>query len=136
MRRIRSRDTKPELAMRSILVNAGLGFTDHPELFGKPDFLVGRTVAVFVDSGFWHGRHWNALKEELERGSRANYWVDHIERNRGRDRRVNAGLRAQGYVVLRFWDATVYRDQKRCLSKIKNAVEDETSRLAPMSQVG
>ena len=58
MARIRSRDTKPELALRRALYAAGVrGWRCHNrQLPGKPDIAFTRwRVAVFVDGRFWHG---------------------------------------------------------------------------------
>jgi len=121
MSRIRSRHTTLDRRMRALLVHARLPFLMYPKLLGSPDFLVGKNVALFCDSSFWHGRNWNDLKAQLLRGSNAEYWISHIERNRKRDRQVTRRLRRMGYTVIRFWDGDILNRPSLCLSKLENA---------------
>jgi DNA mismatch endonuclease (patch repair protein) len=58
MSRIRSKNTKPELALRRALWAAGVrGWRVHSNWVpGRPDIaFTRRRVAVFVDARFWHG---------------------------------------------------------------------------------
>jgi len=123
MSRIRSRHTKLDLAMESILREARIPFVMYPKIPGNPDFLVGKRAAVFCDSSFWHGRRWERLRAQLKRGSNSSYWVTHIARNRTRDRRVNSRLRKLGYSVLRFWDDQVLKRPQECVNRIRAALE-------------
>jgi DNA mismatch endonuclease (patch repair protein) len=101
----RSRDTRPELALRSLVHAAGLRFRvaarPLPELRRTAD-LVFRPVkvAVFVDGCYWHGcaRHFVPPK------TNPAYWDEKISRNRQRDRDTDARLTAVGWLVLRFWE--------------------------------
>lgn len=122
MSRIGSRNTKLDLSMKRLLVDAKIPFTIYPDILGHPDFLLGTNVALFCDSSFWHGRNWKSLKQRLQRGSNASYWVHHILENRRRDRKVNASLQNLGYAVLRFWDDDIYRHPEICLRTIKKAL--------------
>lgn len=87
MRRIRRRDTKPELVLRRELTRRGLRYrVDFGRLPGRPDIVfVGRKLAVFVDGEFSHGRKLtpSRLKEMKP------YWREKIARNVGRDVRTN-----------------------------------------------
>lgn len=120
MSRIRSRNTRIELAMKKALRKAGVTLKMHPRMVGNPDFLVGENILVFCDSSFWHGRNWKKLKAQLARGSNSSYWITHIARNRKRDRQVNSVLRAQGYHVMRFWDYQIAKRPAKCTERIKN----------------
>jgi DNA mismatch endonuclease (patch repair protein) len=122
MSRIRSKNTLLDLAMKTVLRNAGIKFKMYPNITGNPDFLIGKRLVVFCDSAFWHGRNWNKLRARLERGSNASYWVTHILENRRRDRWVNTELKRLGYVVLRFWDEEVYNRPGTCLKTIIRAM--------------
>ncbi|MGI0060823.1 MAG: very short patch repair endonuclease [Nitrosotalea sp.] len=119
MSRIRSKDTKLDLAMESILKSSKLTFKKYPKMFGKPDFLIRKKLAVFCDSSFWHGRNWKALKNKLEEGNNSTYWVSHIARNRKRDKTVNRKLKTEGYSVIRFWDTDVYKRPDWCIDEIR-----------------
>ena len=108
MRRVRRRDTAPELALRRELTRRGLRYrVDYPRAPGRPDVaLVGRRVAVFVDGEFWHGKKLGA--ERL--AEMPEYWRRKIERNVERDARVNDELRGLGWTVIRITDRAIGRE--------------------------
>ena len=100
----RSRDTKPELAVRRLLHAKGLRYRVNsrpvPSLRRTADVVFTRTrVAVFIDGCFWHGcpTHYRAP------GSNVNYWSGKVSRNRSRDMETTRHLEAAGWTVLRFW---------------------------------
>lgn len=104
MRRVKGRDTAPELKVRRMLRAAGIGYRlGGCGLPGRPDVVMkGRRVAVFVHGCFWHGH-------DCPRGARkpqtnADYWIAKIDRNRARDARVAAALTAEGWRVLTVWE--------------------------------
>ena len=101
----RSRDTRPELVVRSLVHRKGLRFrTSHrplPELRRTADLVFRRArVAVFVDGCFWHG-----CPEHYKRPrTNSNYWSEKIETNATRDRDTDERLVEQGWLSLRFWE--------------------------------
>jgi DNA mismatch endonuclease (patch repair protein) len=104
MRRVKGRDTAPELAVRRILRAAGIGYRlGGGGLPGRPDLVMkGRRTAVFVHGCFWHGH-------DCARGARkpranAAYWTAKIERNRARDAASTAALEAAGWRVITVWE--------------------------------
>jgi DNA mismatch endonuclease (patch repair protein) len=104
MRRVKGKDTTPELAVRSLLRAAGIGYRlGGSGLAGKPDVVMkGRRVALFVHGCFWHGH-------DCPRGARqpkanADYWIAKIGRNRDRDARNTAVLTGQGWRVVTVWE--------------------------------
>lgn len=129
MARIGTRDTSPELVLRRALFAAGLrGWRCHPsDLLGKPDVVFRRwRVAVFVDGAFWHGHpdhYW---------GQSGPFWDQKIERNRERDRRVNAELAEVGWTVVRLWDFEVERDVAEGVCRVEAALSE--SRATALSQ--
>ena len=108
MRRVRRKDTAPELALRRELTRRGMRYrVDYARAPGRPDLaLVGRRVAVFVDGEFWHGKKLSA--ERL--AAMPEYWRRKIERNVERDARVNDELCALGWTVIRITDRAIARD--------------------------
>lgn len=117
MRAVRSKDTKPELALRQAVHARGGRFRLHAtDVFGCPDMVVRkRKVAVFIDGDLWHGNP----EEWKRRGrpdlaslfpSRTSWWVDKIQRNIERDRQVNIELRLHGWRVVRIWASDVMAD--------------------------
>lgn len=119
MAKVHSFDTAPERAIRSALHKKGLRFRKHvADLPGRPDVVFARSrVAVFVDGDFWHGYRFPAWKAKL-----APYWQEKIVRNRARDRRNFARLRASGWVVIRVWSHEIDRDLGACVARVAHAV--------------
>ncbi len=104
MRRIKGRDTGPEMAVRRILREAGVGYRlGGCGLPGRPDLVMkGRRAVVFVHGCFWHGH-------DCARGSRqpkanADYWIAKIGRNRERDARNDQALAADGWRIITVWE--------------------------------
>ena len=104
MRRVRGRDTTPELKVRRILREAGIGYRlGGCGLPGRPDLVMkGRRIALFVHGCFWHGH-------DCPRGARqpktnAEYWSAKIGRNRVRDARTTGELTDAGWTVLVVWE--------------------------------
>ena len=110
MRAIRSKDTKPELAVRKELREIGLtGYRLHrKDLPGRPDVaFIGRKKAIFVHGCFWHGHD---CPEGLRRPrSNRNYWLPKIAGNQARDECHREALIAKGWDVLVLWDCETLR---------------------------
>jgi DNA mismatch endonuclease, patch repair protein len=121
MAAIRSTNTKPELALRKALREAGAtGYRLHrKDIPGRPDVVFIRwRVAVFVDGVFWHGHpdHWNPDKAS------SDYWRTKIARNIERDRAADVALRELGWCVVRMWDQDVKRDIAACANQVLAAL--------------
>jgi DNA mismatch endonuclease (patch repair protein) len=103
MARIGSRDSLPEIKVRSLLHQLGYRFRIHrKDLPGTPDIVLpGRGAVVFVHGCFWHG---HACKIGKMPKSRTEYWGPKIETNRRRDLRKARQLRALGWRVLTVWE--------------------------------
>ena len=104
MRRVKGKDTAPELAVRKVLTRLGARYRLHRgDLPGKPDIVLpGRRVAIFVHGCFWHG-HDCARGARTPRQNR-DYWVAKVDRNRARDARNAAALEALGWRVETVWE--------------------------------
>lgn len=103
MSRIRSRDTKPELALRKALHALGLRYRLGSKLPGKPDLVFPRHKAVvFVHGCFWH-RH-AGCKVATTPKSNTGFWVDKFERNVTRDERVARALQEAGWRLFVVWE--------------------------------
>src|SRR5260370_17969658 len=95
MRLIRSKNTKPELRLFSILSESGIKFTKHALVANiAVDAVIEGGVLVFVDSPFWH------LRDESELRRMSAYCRQRLIKNRMRDRRQETKLRTTGYSVL------------------------------------
>ena len=113
MSRIRSKNTSIDLAMRDMLSDARIRFEMYPELYGKPDFQVGKKILVFCDGDFWHGYRYAEKKRPTKK-----YWREKIEGNMRRDRKVSRKLRRDGWSVLRIWEHDIKKKPEKCKKKI------------------
>jgi DNA mismatch endonuclease (patch repair protein) len=121
MSRIRSRDTRIELALRRALwADGARGYRVHPRTIpGKPDLAFGRwKVAVFVDGCFWH-----ACEEcFVAPSSNVGYWGPKIEHNVERDQEVGRVLTAAGWRVVRVWEHEIEDDVHTASSRVTAAL--------------
>jgi DNA mismatch endonuclease (patch repair protein) len=104
MRRVKGKDTSPELAVRKALTRLAARYRLHrKDLPGKPDIVLpGGKLALFVHGCFWHGH-------DCARGARVpkqnrDYWVGKVARNRARDAKSRDALAALGWRVETIWE--------------------------------
>jgi DNA mismatch endonuclease (patch repair protein) len=104
MRRVKGRDTTPELVVRKALTRLGARYRLHrKDLPGHPDIVLpGRRLALFVHGCFWHGH-------DCTRGARVpkqnrDYWLAKVGRNRARDAVNRDRLEALGWRVETIWE--------------------------------
>jgi DNA mismatch endonuclease, patch repair protein len=106
MSRIRSENTRPEMAVRSILHRLGYRFRIHrKDLPGRPDIVLPRhRKIVLVQGCFWHG---HTCRFASTPKSNTGYWSVKIEANRARDARNKKALAEQGWAVLELWECEI-----------------------------
>lgn len=116
----RSRDTRPELAVRRILHGMGLRYRvdrrPTPQVRVRGDLVFPRRrIVVFIDGCYWHGcpQHYTAPR------SNTAYWSAKLAANRERDARTTDVLTELGWTVLRFW---THRDPVEIAEEIREAV--------------
>ena len=104
MARIRSKDTKPELALRRALHALGFRFLlDDKRLPGRPDIVLPKyRSAIFVHGCFWH-RHGGCNVASTPK-SNTEFWQAKFDRNVDRDARVREELTALGWRVFVVWE--------------------------------
>jgi DNA mismatch endonuclease (patch repair protein) len=114
MRRVKGRDTTPELKVRRALTKLGARYRLHrKDLPGNPDIVLpGRRLALFVHGCFWHGH-------DCARGARVpkqnrDYWVAKVARNRARDARTREDLATQGWRVETIWECEMKDAEALC----------------------
>jgi DNA mismatch endonuclease (patch repair protein) len=112
MRRIRSRDTLPEVAVRSLIHRMGFRFRIHRnDLPGCPDIvLVRQQKIIFVHGCFWH-QHPGCAEGRLPE-TRQEYWVPKFQRNKDRDVQNRAELRKLGWRSLVVWECELKRPRQ------------------------
>ena len=126
MRRIRSKNTKIEIALRKALWHKGYRYRKNYEaLPGKPDIvLTKQKIAIFCDSEFFHGKDWEILKPQLEHGKNGEFWIKKISRNRERDDEVNKQLLFFGWTVIRFWGKDIIKNTDECVKVVEEVIFD------------
>ncbi len=118
MRAVKSKGTKPERQLFSMLAGMGLnGWRKHADdVTGKPDVVFEKEkIAIFVDGCFWHGcPH---CKRLLKPQTNRDYWEQKIKRNVERAQKYNQQLAGQGWKVMRIWEHEI-RDAN-CRQKLR-----------------
>ncbi|MBX3118617.1 MAG: very short patch repair endonuclease [Fimbriimonadaceae bacterium] len=127
MKRVRSKDSLIEVALRRALWSRGIRYRKHVrKLPGTPDIVIFRArIAIFVDSEFWHGYNWERQKVNLD--TNKEFWIAKIERNIMRDREVNAALESAGWTVMRFWGKQIQKDLEGCIRKVLESLNPPLS---------
>lgn len=107
MRRIRSKNTKPEMVLRSMLHRQGYRFRVHRrDLPGKPDIVfVTRRKVIFVHGCFWHQHP--SCREGRVPNSHQGYWEPKLKRNLQRDDAAMESLRRSGWEVMVVWECEI-----------------------------
>lgn len=106
MSRIRSKDTRPEVAVRRVAHSLGYRYVKHSKgLPGKPDLVFTKKMkVVFVHGCFWHGCKRKGCRKAHVPQSNLSYWQPKLLRNRQRDKDNRAKLRKDGWDVLVVWE--------------------------------
>ncbi|MBV8239124.1 MAG: DNA mismatch endonuclease Vsr, partial [Sphingomonas sp.] len=104
MRRIRGRNTAPELLVRGAVHALGFRFRLHRrDLPGTPDLVLPRhRKVIFVHGCFWHQHEGCRLKRQPK--SRLGYWLPKLRRNVERDDEVRGKLEGLGWACLVVWE--------------------------------
>ncbi len=107
MSKIRSKNTKPEIAVRSKLHKAGYRFRLHVKgLPGKPDIVLPKyNTIIFINGCFWH-RH-KGCKYAYKPKTRVDFWNEKLNRNIKRQGEVLKELRDLEWKVLVIWECEV-----------------------------
>jgi len=102
MSKIRSKDTKIEIAFRKALWEKGFIYRKNStKYFGKPDLVLRKyKIVIFIDSCFWH----NCPKHGYLPKSNLGYWRKKLERNKERDKEVNKYYKRSGWKIYRIWE--------------------------------
>ena len=118
MSKIGGKNTKPELAFRKALYQAGVRYrVNVKDLPGKPDIAnKSKKFVVFIDGEFWHGHNWEEKKHKIK--TNRKFWIPKIERNMQRDQENNQKLRKMGYAVFRFWEREVKNELEGCVARV------------------
>lgn len=117
---IRSKHTRPELIVRSMLHRMGFRFRLHRrDLPGEPDIVLPKhKSAIFVHGCFWHF-HKNCRDGKIPQ-SNQEYWRPKLEGNARKDEQALSALRADGWNTLVIWECELREN----LTEVQERVEE------------
>ena len=126
MKNIKSSDTKIEKILRKALWEKVYRYRkNYKKLPGKPDIVITKyKIAIFCDSEFFHGKDWEVLKPQLERGNNPDFWIRKISKNMERDIIVNQQLLFLGWTVIRFWGEEIKKSPDECIRVVEETIFD------------
>jgi DNA mismatch endonuclease (patch repair protein) len=125
MSKIRSKNTKPEILLRSLLFKEGFRFRIHDKnLQGKPDIVLKKYhTVIFVHGCFWH------YHEDCNEGripdTNSKFWQEKIFKTIERDKQHRKNLMDAGWNVIIVWECELENSRQRqaTLSKIINELK-------------
>jgi DNA mismatch endonuclease, patch repair protein len=118
MRRIRSKNTSPEIRLRKVLFSLGFRYRINCKgMSGKPDLVFPKYQSVvFVHGCFWHQhgcRRSNIPKSNVE------YWTHKFRRNIERDACNQLKLEASGWRYLAIWECEINGNINNCVERVR-----------------
>lgn len=122
MRRVRDRDTAPELAVRRLLHSEGFRFRLHvPDLPGRPDVVLPKhQTVIFVHGCFWHSHP--GCPRAFTPATNVEFWQKKLGANPPRDARNEQALRDEGWRVLVVWECET-KDTRALRERLVAALE-------------
>lgn len=125
MKAVKNSGSKIETMLQKELWHRGLRYRKNVKsIYGKPDIVfIGKKIAVFCDSEFFHGYDWKNKQKEIK--SNRDFWIPKIERNIQRDIEVTEKLTADGWTVLRFWGNDIKNNLHSCADQIERVVKSK-----------
>lgn len=104
MRRIRSKNTRPEMLVRRFLFSHGVRYRVHVKsLPGTPDLAIaGLRTCIFINGCFWHGHEGCSLYRIPQ--THVDFWTHKILRNKERDHENRLALKSLGWHMVEVWE--------------------------------
>jgi DNA mismatch endonuclease (patch repair protein) len=123
MRRIKSQNTAPELAIRRLLYSLGYRYRLHGKnLPGKPDIVFwGRRKVIFVHGCFWHA---HGCRKSHQPQTNQHYWSPKLLRNKERDERNSTSLAALGWQSLVVWECEAHQPAPAITQRLIDFLEE------------
>jgi len=111
MSRIKGKDTKPEIIVRSYLFSRGLRFRKNDKRYpGSPDIVLPKyNTIVFVHGCFWHLHE--GCKYATMPKSNVEFWKNKLHQNKERDERNQKELEEMGWNVITVWECELKKDK-------------------------
>jgi len=126
MSRIRGRDTKPEIIVRSIVHGLGYRYRLHcRNLPGKPDLVLWKHKKIILIHGcFWH-MHRCRYGRVIPK-TNAEFWEQKRTLNMQRDKKTIKALRQAGFSTLTVWECQT-KDVARTRKILSDFLRKETT---------
>ncbi len=123
MSKVRLKNGKAEAILAKRLWREGYRYRrNYKKLPGSPDIALTKYhVAVFVDGEFWHGENWEERKSKLKHNR--EYWIEKIEENIARDKRVDGKLKDMDWISVHFWEKQVLKNTDECVRVILELID-------------
>ena len=124
MSRVKGRDTKPEILIRSFVHRMGFRFRVHRrDLPGNPDIVLPRyKKAIFVHGCFWHGH--KRCRRSKRPTTNEQFWNKKLDGNIERDKRFRRRLHQMNWEVLVVWQCEI-RNPEKLLRKLEGFLHDQ-----------
>lgn len=109
MQKIRSKDMKPEMAIRKLVHSLGYRYRLHGKILpGKPDLVfASRKKVIFVNGCFWHQHKKAGCSDARLPKSNLDFWLPKLERTQQRDKEHIKTLKEMGWKVLIIWECQI-----------------------------
>lgn len=124
MSRIRHRNTRPEMIVRSLVHRMGYRYRLHrKDLPGKPDLVFpGRRKIIFVHGCFFHMH--DCRYGRVTPKTNAEFWQTKRLSNVERDKRNAAALKRDGWRVLEVWECQT-REPERLEKRLRKFLSSQ-----------
>ena len=121
MKRIRGKDTKPELTVRRMVHAMGFRYRLHvKDLPGRPDLVFPKKrKIIFVNGCFWHHHTDPRCRKSSIPKSRTDFWLEKFRRNAERDATVETNLAHASWEILVVWQCEL-----KNLETLKQKIHD------------
>lgn len=127
MSKVRLKNGKAETILAKKIWHKGYRYRrNYKKLPGSPDVAILKyKIAIFVDGEFWHGENWKERKAKLKHNR--DYWIEKIEENMARDKRVDCQLRELGWTPIHFWEKQVLKKADECVNIVLGTIEGKST---------
>lgn len=124
MSRVKGRDTKPEILVRSFVHRMGFRFRIHRrDMPGNPDIVLPQhNKVIFMHGCFWHGH--KRCPRSKRPATNEGFWNKKLDRNIERDKRFRRKLRSMGWKALVVWQCETRKPEK-LIGKLERFLHDE-----------
>ena len=118
MSRIRGKNTKPEMILRSELFRQGFRFRVHQKgLPGKPDIVLPKyETAIFVHGCFWHCH--KDCREGRIPSTNSKFWKEKLQRNISKDEANIKALQKEKWKVFVIWECEIEKHLDKTVNNL------------------